>query len=152
MEKVFNRQSMSFDVTIENESGEEFTFVVPAKFQVCPRCQGHGYHLREAIGSYGYSREEFDEAFWDEEDRQEYFTRGGKYDVVCRTCNGARVEPVFDNQQIKRKAAYDKEFEENFKLLVDMERDAARYEAEVRAERRMEAMMGGCWEPGYSDY
>ena len=73
------------------EEGDEEEVEVPARFEVCPRCEGHGTHLHEAIGSHAYTQEEFDDAFSDEEERAAYFQRGGRYDVCCTECKGLRV-------------------------------------------------------------
>lgn len=81
------------EFTEMTEDGEGITHELPSKFEVCSGCNGHGTHLNRNIGEHAYTQEEFDEAFSDE-DRKEYFKRGGIYDVTCETCDGARVEEV----------------------------------------------------------
>lgn len=80
-------------LTIEHED-RTLEYVLPAKFEVCGRCEGHGSHLTPSIGMHAYSAEEFAEEFADGEDRDAYFTRGGKYDVTCEICKGLRVVPA----------------------------------------------------------
>ena len=124
-------------VTYTNEEGDEIEAELPAKKEVCPRCEGHGSHLNPSIGEHAYSMEEFHEAF-DDEGRAEYFKRGGIYDVTCHECHGKNVITVIDedacttDEQKAHLAAWEREEEEN-----------ARYESESRAEARMERLMCG---------
>lgn len=83
------------EITLTHED-REFTYLLPAHFEVCGRCQGHGTHLTPSIGLHAYSEEEFAEEFADEEDRAAYFQRGGKYDMECERCEGRRVVPEVD--------------------------------------------------------
>jgi len=80
-------------ITFEDDDGEEHA--LPARFEVCDRCEGHGMHLSPSIGEHAYSAEEFAESY-DEDEAAEYFTRGGMYDVTCLDCGGARVVAVVD--------------------------------------------------------
>ena len=82
-------------VTIEDDDGNETEHELPAKMEVCSRCEGHGSHLAPAIGEHAYSSEEFYEEF-DDDDREEYFRHGGKYDVTCLDCKGRNVVQVID--------------------------------------------------------
>jgi hypothetical protein len=103
----------------ENEEGEEITHELPSKKQVCSKCHGEGTHLNPSIGEHAYSAEEFEREF-DDEEREEYFTRGGMYDVQCIKCNGRNVEEVVDEERcdkelLKRyyaKLADDDEYEQ----------------------------------------
>jgi hypothetical protein len=84
MHKSLDNARLTLSFSHHDEStGDEITSELPAKYAVCGRCKGHGMHLRSAIGEYGYTREEFFESFPEEEDRAEYFKRGGIYDVTC---------------------------------------------------------------------
>lgn len=109
---------------------------LPCSFSVCPRCDGHGSILTPSIGEHAYSSEEFNETFHDDEDREAYFTRGGKYDVTCPVCSGKNVVPTPDREAIKRS---------NDPLLgfalakLDQDAEDMRQEA---AERRREAAYG----------
>lgn len=107
---------------------------LPARFEVCSGCDGHGSRLNRAIGEHAYSREEFAREFDDEEQAQ-YFTRGGRYDVECDECHGARVVPVVDEDEARRTLR-------GRRLLALYEavtNERANYAAECAAERRMGA-------------
>ena len=92
---------MEITITIFNdEDDSEVEYSLPAKNEVCDRCEGTGYHLTPSIGEHAYSSEEFYEAFDDEEDREQYFKRGGIYDVVCYTCKGKNVVLVVDESRL----------------------------------------------------
>lgn len=82
------------EISYTNDEGDEVTVEVPHKHEVCSRCHGHGTHLNPSIGNHAYTREEFEEAFDDEESREAYFKRGGMYDVTCEECGGDRVVAV----------------------------------------------------------
>lgn len=119
-----------------NDDGDEVELELPSKMEVCSDCQGHGSVLTEGMRGHAYTREEFEEEFDDEEDRQAYFKRGGKYDVECPTCHGKNVMPVVDEEKMPAnlKAQY-KEYQE-------YQEEADRLDAEFRAASRMERMMG----------
>ena len=87
---------MKLTIRLITEDGDEAEHELPAKYEVCTRCDGHGSHLNPSIGQHAYTREEFEEAFHDPEDRAEYFKRGGIYDVSCGACGGERVVSVVD--------------------------------------------------------
>jgi hypothetical protein len=115
---------------LENEgSDDEILHKLPAKYEVCGRCEGHGTHLNPSIGEHCYTQEEFDEAFDDDESREAYFTRGGMYDVQCEECHGARVVLVIDEDHADPKIVE--------RYYDDLAADAAA-DAEDRAIRRME--------------
>lgn len=143
---------LKVEVSYYNEDTDETTeeeVNFPARHVVCARCDGHGTHLTPSIGKYAYSAEEFYESFPEEEDREEYFKRGGIYDVTCEQCKGKRVVKVIDDDRIKMSG--DEELKKHYARYLENRRDEAEYEAECRAERRMEAMMLGEYEFGYSD-
>src|SRR5579871_2228948 len=106
------------------DGDDEVTVQLPSKFEVCPRCEGHGTHLNPNIGQHAYSREEFEEAFSDDEDREQYFKRGGIYDVSCEQCSGKRVIEVPDPK------AMNAEQKAHFKAYTKSERERARMDAE----------------------
>jgi len=85
---------------------EEREITLPVKMEVCDRCQGHGTHLTPSIGEHAYSARAFDNAFPEPEDKEEYFRRGGRYDVQCLTCKGANVVPVVDEAACEHDAEY----------------------------------------------
>lgn len=106
---------------------------LPGKKQVCPKCEGSGYHLTESIGEHAYSQEEFDEAFEPgSEERENYFRRGGMYDVVCTRCGGKNVIDVVDEE-----ACTTPQQNDILKLWHAHLREEADYRAECEAERRM---------------
>ena len=77
-----------------DDNGEIVKKTLPAVFVVCQNCEGHGYVLNPSMRNHCYTQDEFNDAFDDEDDRAAYFTRGGKYDVPCQLCKGARVVKV----------------------------------------------------------
>jgi hypothetical protein len=96
---------------------------LPARFEVCGRCEGHGTHTNPAIDGNGLTAEDFDQA--GPEFLEDYL--GGVYDVPCHECHGARVVTVLDRARCPRELlkAYDKK-----------QRDDADYYAMCAAERR----------------
>ena len=116
--------------------GEEVSHSFPSVMEVCDRCEGHGTHLNPNIGNHAYSQEEFYESF-DEEDREQYFTRGGIYDVSCEVCKGNRVVPIVDEARLNEA---DKLLFEQYEKYQDQ---VARDEAEDQATYRMES---GGWD------
>lgn len=79
-----------------DDNGESIMETLPAKFIVCPECEGHGTVLNPSMRNHCYTQEEFNETFDDDEDRAAYFQRGGKYDVQCPNCKGKNVVMVVD--------------------------------------------------------
>jgi hypothetical protein len=86
---------MKIPFTYENESGVEIEVEIPATFEVCGRCEGHGTHLTPSMSGHVYTPADLMECF-DEEERREYFKPGGRYDVTCHGCGGNRVVAVPD--------------------------------------------------------
>ena len=119
-------------VTYFDAAGDEIETAFPSKFEVCPRCEGHGTHLNPSIGQHAYSREEFEEAFSDEEDREQYFKRGGIYDVTCEECGGKRVVEVPNPETMNP------EQKAHFEAWEKSEEESARMDAEDRRTRWME--------------
>lgn len=124
---------LTVSFVVEDEDGEEVEHELPGKHEVCPRCEGHGTHLNPSIGEHAYTREEFDEAFDDDESREQYFKRGGMYDVTCDECSGNRVVVVIDESNLTDKQ---KELVEEYH---DRHEREARWDAEDRHTRRMES-------------
>ncbi len=123
---------------VPDDDGERVV-TLPVKMEVCSRCEGHGYHLTPSIGEHAYSQEEFYEAFDDEEDRAEYFRRGGIYDVRCYDCKGANVVPVVDESACAR----DPRLARDLALARKHWENEADARAESAAEMRAERMMCG---------
>ena len=128
--------SDTIDLTYENDDEEEVTLTLPAKMEVCYECDGHGYVLCDGMRNHGYSQEEFNEAFDDEEDRAAYFQRGGKYDVACPVCRSKNVVPVVDETRLtaEQKVEYAK--------YQEWKEESDQADADFEAESRMERMMG----------
>ena len=117
--------------TTMDEDGNEVEHELPAKMEVCSRCQGYGTHLTPSIGEHAYSMEEFEESFSTDEEKEDYFTRGGAYDVSCEVCDGKRVEEVVDDEACSEeplKALLDKYYE----VLADQYACQREREAEMR--------------------
>lgn len=127
--------SMTIELTIYNQDGSEEVIDFPAKMEVCHDCEGHGYVLNASMREHAYTAEEFYEEF-DEESREEYFRRGGIYDVICPTCKGKNVVPTID-----RDACTSEYLKDALANLDKQEEERYYAEAENRAERRMEEAM-----------
>lgn len=121
--------ALEIEVTTVDDNGEEIVYMLPAKYEVCRKCLGHGSHLNPSIGEHCYSLEEFEQEFSEPESRDAYFRRGGMYDVKCETCRGKRVVPVVD-----REACTSPEEIAGLKALDKQRRDDAEYEQLVRSE------------------
>ena len=120
-------------VRLDDDDDDENAEAVelPGKHVVCANCEGHGTHLRPGMREHAYTWEEFNEAFHDDEDREAYFERGGKYDVQCETCRGLRVVVVVDES-----ITLDERQREAFELLRRRQRDEREYQALCRSEAR----------------
>lgn len=128
--------SDTIELTYENEEGEEVTLEVPSKMEVCHDCGGHGFVLNESMRYHAYTSE--DEEMHDEEFREEYFKRGGIYDVQCPTCKGKNVIAVPDEDTIER----NEKLKVEYKKYQEWKEESDRADAEYEAECRMERMMG----------
>ena len=96
--KQKEKQMASITVWLFDEEGEEEQVSLPAKMEVCGRCDGEGTHVNPAIDGNGISSEQMDE--WSSPDwdfREEYMR--GTYDVRCEECKGANVVPVVDEER-----------------------------------------------------
>lgn len=123
---------MTIEFEHENDDGEIVVYEFPSKFEVCHTCNGHGTHLNPSIGEHAYTADEFNEAFFDDEDKEEYFRHGGKYDVTCETCKGKNVISVIDEL-----ACNSPELKESLKLYHEKLKTDAEYARECAYERRM---------------
>lgn len=118
-------------ITIENDEGEEQEVTFPAKMEVCGECEGEGFVLNEGMRGHAYSSEEFEEYF-DDEERAEYFKRGGRYDVQCPCCKGRNVVAVVDESKLSA------EHKILFALYQEAEDQKAQFDRDDRATMRME--------------
>lgn len=118
--------------TLFDDEGDEFEVELPSKMEVCHRCEGHGTILNPSIGEHAYSSEEFNESF-DDEEKEEYFRRGGRYDITCPTCSGNKVVEVIDDEACEKNPT----FKKNAKLVYEKEEADFAYDEQCRHEERM---------------
>ncbi len=121
----------TIEIKSSDDRGNEITHTLPARFVVCSKCEGHGTHLNPSIGEHAYTSEEFDEAFSDDEQRAEYFKRGGIYDVPCQQCEGKRVV-----LEVDRAACVTPEHHKGLRELRKQRQDDREYAALCESERR----------------
>jgi RecJ-like exonuclease len=117
--------TMIIPVVVMDKDYEEETMLLPARYEVCPRCGGDGKHSNPAIDGNGFS----DEIRADDPEFFEEYLEG-RYDVLCTECGGKRVVPVVlisACTYAQKRALVRKRLEY---------RAEAEYRAEVRAERR----------------
>jgi hypothetical protein len=107
-------------VTYYDEEGLEIH--LPAKYEVCRRCEGSGTHVNPNIDGHGITPEEFEE---DPVFRDAYLA--GVYDVSCFECKGLRVVAVVAAERCDP---------EQLQAYHDFLREEALYRAAVIAEVR----------------
>lgn len=83
---------------VVTKKGNAFEMELPAKHELCPRCEGRGSHVNPAIDENGINPQEFID---DPEFEENYF--GGLYDVACYECKGLRVITVPDKSRLTEK-------------------------------------------------
>jgi hypothetical protein len=127
--------SKTISFTIEDEHGVEQEYELPAKYDVCDRCEGHGRHSNPSIDGNGITGSEWEE--WAPEERETYLSGG--YDVTCEECNGLRVTLVIDEAAI----THDAELKELYDRYQAVELQRAQWERDDAHVRRMES--GGYW-------
>lgn len=115
---------MKLKTNVLTKKGNEFEVMLPARYEVCCRCEGKGVHDHPAF-SNGISSSEMDE---DPDFRENYFS--GRYDVRCEECNGERVILEVDVDALTEK------MRERYYRALD---EVAASERERQAERRMGA-------------
>lgn len=98
---------------------------LPARFDVCHRCEGRGSHTNPSIDGNGITGSEMEELGY--EFMEDYMS--GVYDVQCYECNGKRVVLVVDWD------ACTKEEQEAYDTNL-------RIESELRAEEEAERRFG----------
>jgi hypothetical protein len=124
---------MRMEILITYESdGEEVTVNFPSRNEVCDRCNGYGTHLCPGMEHHAYSYEEFNNEF-DPEEQEEYFKRGGMYDVACEVCKGKNVVQVIDEEQCKSE-----EMKEHLRLYKEWKKEMTQLNKIENDERRME--------------
>jgi hypothetical protein len=125
----FDAEAMTFTFTKEEEDGEEVSYTLPARYEVCPTCEGRGNHVDPSIDAGGISS---DSDFWDDDEDEEGNSRyrSGFYNVTCYTCGGRTTVPAIDRASADKAA---------LALWDEIQEEDAEYEAMCRAERRMGA-------------
>lgn len=123
---------MNIKVTIYDDEGEEVEYLLPARYEVCFRCRGEGRHCNPSIDGNGITGSEMAEILNEDPNFLEDYV-GGKYDVVCRECDGLRVISEVDEEHLSedQKKIYD--------LWCRQEGERAQGEAEDRMYQRMES-------------
>jgi RecJ-like exonuclease len=111
----------------------EYQWAFPARWIICPRCDGHATtteHI-ECDGG-GFTSEEWAEACDEDEDFAEnYFS--GAYDRPCPCCEGRGSIQAIDEDAIDRGGWRDAIM---YKAHLKWEREEAEYRAMCAAERR----------------
>lgn len=125
-----NESNQTVEVSYITEDGDEITVDLPAKYDVCPTCNGKGKHVNPSIDAGGLSQDDF----YEDPDFEEAY-RSGRYDVFCYECKGVRVVPVIDEDACK----LDPELQEHLDAYWDSCHKDVEYDAICRAERIMGA-------------
>lgn len=121
-------QTITFTL-IDSITGAEVEHALPAKFELCSRCEGRGTHVNPAVDGNGITPEQFAE---DPDFEESYFS--GVYDVACERCHGNRVVPVVDESRCKP---------ELLKAYNTQQKEEADYQAMCASERRWEYLASG---------
>jgi hypothetical protein len=110
----------------------EITAMLPARWVVCPACQGCGTDRGASVecDGGGFTASEWNEQ--DEEFREDYMA--GRYDRECNVCHGRTTV-----QQIDEEACTGWRNRIILKALCEQTQDSYDIDAEMRAERRMGA-------------
>jgi len=116
---------MNLLVEVVDKDYEKEKMLMPAHYEVCPKCAGEGKHSNPSLDSNGFSDEIRSD---DPEFYEDYMS--GRHDITCTECKGKRVVPVVDvsactyaqKRALVRKRQYD----------IDNEK----HRAVVMAERR----------------
>ena len=116
------------EFSYSDDDGDEVSVELPARYEVCAKCEGKGAHMVDGMREHAYTMEEFQREF-DDDEREAYFNGG--YDVTCTRCDGNRVELVVDEKKLEHTNP------ELLKLYREERYDRAAYEAECAAERKM---------------
>ena len=118
-------KAQRIEFTYENDDGEEVETGLPAKYEVCDRCEGTGGHVNPSVDGDGLTAEDFAE---DPDFAEDYMS--GVYDVTCEECSGLRVVLCVDREAAER------ECPEMLKRYDDQMRCNAEIEREIAMERR----------------
>ncbi len=111
---------MPKNMTYTNRNDEKVE--LPAKWELCERCDGDGSVDHPAF-SNGITSSEWEE--WDDDDRDNYMS--GRYDVICPCCKGDGKVLVPDTDRCDP---------DDLKEYYDILEAQDMYEAERASERR----------------
>ena len=131
MREKFNREKMTITVNWMDDD-DMAHHDLPAKFEVCPTCEGKGKHVNPSIDDNGITGQDFAE----DPDFEENY-RSGTYDVQCYECHGSNVIPVVDRESITESGS--DEDKTALKTWDEALEDEYAWRAESEAERRMGA-------------
>lgn len=82
--------------TLWDDDGCETEYSLPAKNEVCSRCDGEGKHVNPSIDGNGITWSEWAELCDDDFEFPDRYM-GGFYDVKCEACKGNKVVKVVDD-------------------------------------------------------
>ena len=119
----------AYTITVEDDEGYECDYELPARYEVCDRCEGTGKHDHPAFDN-GITASEWAE--WDQDEREDYLR--GAYDVVCTVCKGRRVVLTVDEERLS---------DEQRKVWEKHREDQYQAAQERAAERRYQRMESG---------
>lgn len=110
--------------TIEFYDSDGEVMEIPAKWEVCGRCNGEGAYPHPDIDGFSphEARRYYGEAWDDFVD--DYL--GGAYDVPCEECGGKRVVLVPDYDRMTDHQKHEREQYEIAEMQYRMERDYER--------------------------
>jgi len=78
----------------QDDEGEAVMHEFPARFEVCPTCEGRGTHVNPSIDASGYYADE-DEDYIPDDEEPAY---PNAYVQTCGTCHGKRVVMEIDRR------------------------------------------------------
>lgn len=113
-----------------DDNGDEMECELPAKWDICGRCEGNGKHVNPSIDENGISADEWNNE-WHDDEKEAYFA--GRYDVQCNECKGAGKLLVVDEESAERRDPA------LLKAYFVMLREEAEYRRMCDMERRMGA-------------
>ncbi|MAG24262.1 hypothetical protein CMI47_01670 [Candidatus Pacearchaeota archaeon] len=122
---TLDESTMTAQVMVEDEDGDEILETMPVRFEKCGLCDGTGSHVNPSIDSGGLTSDDF----YDDPDFAEEYT-SGRYDVTCYECGGKKVTAELDESQLNDRQ------KEVLHEIHENARYEAEYEAMVAAERR----------------
>lgn len=120
------RETIEF--TVYDKTGDETVHKLPAKYIVCPNCDGCGTDRGASVECDGGGFTSSEWADQDDDFKQDYLA--GVYDKTYGYCDGKRVVLIPNRDQIEP-ALLDE--------IDEAEQDERDYRAMVAAERRMGA-------------